>query len=144
MSAQGMTLTVLATGLQQALEKDVATGRIGFVAKEFGPNVQAWLREIAEKVTPAPQQGTVEFTGDARKLAQGIAAAAQRAGIYNGEVALSGPLLLQLLDDMAAAAKAQPQPRPPESLERRLEVCYQLALASTMPPIAQPDVPRWW
>jgi hypothetical protein len=51
---------------------------------------------------------------DAEKLAEGIANAAQRAGIYNGEVPLTGPHLLMLLDDLAsAAAPQQPSQLPP-------------------------------
>ena len=37
-------------------------------------------------------------------LADGIAKAAQRAGIYNGEVSLDGPSLLMLLENLAQAA----------------------------------------
>ena len=41
-------------------------------------------------------------------LAAAIAAAAQKAGIYNGEMPLTGPHLLQLLDDLASGPLAQP------------------------------------
>jgi hypothetical protein len=41
------------------------------------------------------------FSGEALTLARAIAGAAQRAGIYNGEVPLTGPMLLLLLDDLA-------------------------------------------
>lgn len=107
MSAQGMIRTVLATGLQQALAKDAAAGSTRFVAGEFGPNVQAWLREVAQASAAAPaERGAASatqdaFTGDAAKLAEAIAGAAKKAGIYNGQVALTGPHLLMLLDDMA-------------------------------------------
>lgn len=46
------------------------------------------------------------------KLAQAIADAAKRAGIYNGEVPLTGPQLLMLLDDLVSSvsiASSSPQ-----------------------------------
>ena len=49
MSALGVTCTVLATGLAEAVRKDEAPEAGGFdlSAGIFGPAVSAWLREVA-------------------------------------------------------------------------------------------------
>jgi hypothetical protein len=155
-----MTQTLLATGLQQALARDVAAGKIGFVAAEFGPNVRAWLRKVAEEVTPpateapAPAASAIrvyqhvadgEFAGDAFKLAEAITAAAKKAGIYNGEVALTGPMLCQLLDNMASACeqRALADVRQ-EGLEHGLQTAFQQAARATIPPMAVEQLGRWW
>lgn len=54
MSAYGMTVTVLATGLAEAVAKDQASGADGFdlAAGMFGPNVSAWLSDVAEQISP--------------------------------------------------------------------------------------------
>ena len=60
MSAYGMTLTVLCTGLVEAVAKDEAPEIGGFdlSAGMFGPNVSDWLREVATQLcaqsTPQP------------------------------------------------------------------------------------------
>jgi hypothetical protein len=41
---------------------------------------------------------------DRNLLADAIAKAAQRAGIYNGEATLTGPQLVQLCEDLASTA----------------------------------------
>lgn len=46
-----------------------------------------------------------DVSGDAKDLGAAIAQAAQRAGIYNGEVPLTGPQLVMLCDDLATAAR---------------------------------------
>lgn len=43
-----------------------------------------------------------EMHDHTEKLAQAIAQAAKKAGIYNNEVPLTGPQLLMLLDDMVS------------------------------------------
>lgn len=49
---------------------------------------------------------------DFEKLLRGIGEVTQRAGIYNGEVRLTGPLALHLLNDMANALLSGPQAVP--------------------------------
>jgi hypothetical protein len=55
MSERGMTLTVLATGLAEAVNKDEEEVRAGhpdcgfdLSAGMFGTHVSAWLREVAD------------------------------------------------------------------------------------------------
>lgn len=50
MSAQGMTLTVLCTGLVDAVVKDETpeAGGCDISAGMIGPNLSAWLREVAD------------------------------------------------------------------------------------------------
>lgn len=93
MSAAGMTRTVLATGLQQALAADAAAGKIGFTTAEYGPAVRAWLQEVAESLAAptwtqpqlAPGEAVArvyenaangEFSGHAHQLAAGLGASA--------------------------------------------------------------------
>lgn len=56
MSAYGMTLTVLANGLADAVRKDedtiVEQGGYDISAGLFGVNVSAWLREVADQISP--------------------------------------------------------------------------------------------
>ena len=53
MSAHGMTCTVLATGLAEAVLKDEHGGE-GFdlSAGLFGPHVSMWLRDVASQISP--------------------------------------------------------------------------------------------
>ena len=53
MSAHGMTCTVLATGLAEAVFKDEQGGE-GFdlSAGLFGPHVSMWLRDVASQISP--------------------------------------------------------------------------------------------
>jgi len=55
MSAYGMTLTVLCTGLAEAVLKDEApeVGGFDLSAGLFGPNVSAWLRDVAQELRAA-------------------------------------------------------------------------------------------
>lgn len=55
MSAYGITLTVLATGLAEAVAKDELPDNGGFdlSAGLFGQNVSAWLRSVAEELAAA-------------------------------------------------------------------------------------------
>jgi len=52
MSAQGMTVTVLATQLAEAVAKDETAegGGIDISAGMYGPNTSDWLREVADAV----------------------------------------------------------------------------------------------
>lgn len=52
MSAYGMTVTVLATGLADAYRKDEApeVGGFDISAGLFGPNVSDWVREVAKEI----------------------------------------------------------------------------------------------
>jgi hypothetical protein len=61
MSALGLTITVLATGLAEAVAKDdqdIADGKpdcgYDLSAGMFGPHVSAWLREVAATLCEAP------------------------------------------------------------------------------------------
>jgi hypothetical protein len=51
MSKQGMTVTVLATGLAEAIQDDEANGE-GFdiSAGMFGINLSNWIREVAQEL----------------------------------------------------------------------------------------------
>ncbi|MEJ8837640.1 hypothetical protein [Ramlibacter sp. AN1133] len=140
MSARGMMQSVLATQLAEAIAKDAAKGQIGLVAKEFGPAVRNWLKEVADAAVTATQEAA-GGRDNARTLAEGIAAAAQKAGVYNGQAALSGPHLLMLLDNMAAATL--PRGKAHADLQSLLEHHYQRALATTSP-LAPEHVMRWW
>lgn len=55
---------------------------------------------------PSADSPSASPSEDARKLAEAIARVAQELGIYNGEVGLTGPMLLQLLEDIKGAAMA--------------------------------------
>ena len=52
MSAEGMTLTVLATQLAEAVAKDETpeVGGCDLSAGMYGPSASAWLRSVAETV----------------------------------------------------------------------------------------------
>lgn len=59
------------------------------------------------------KQATPEPVGDAyhvKLLIEAIGTAAQKAGIYNGQVPLTGPLALMLVDDMATCAATRTAP----------------------------------
>ena len=57
MSAKGLTQTLLATQLAEALRKDgpAATELLSTGGTKFGPAVSAWLREVAEHITTLSQ-----------------------------------------------------------------------------------------
>lgn len=69
MSAMGMTCTVLATGLSEAATKDghLGGGVFDIAGGKFGPNVSAWLREVASELTARSPNAppTPEATADA-------------------------------------------------------------------------------
>lgn len=62
MSLKGMTLTVLATQLAEAVAKDEAHKRGGcdLSAGMYGPNVKQWLRDLADALC-APDPGDVKW-----------------------------------------------------------------------------------
>jgi hypothetical protein len=64
---------------------------------------------------------------DAQKLGAAIAGVAQRLGIYNGEVGLTGPDLLQLLADIESCA-ARPAAAPAQDAEMRNREIARLLL----------------
>lgn len=52
LGGKGMTLTVLCTGLATAVQKDEApeVGGFDLSGGMFGPNVSAWLRDVANEL----------------------------------------------------------------------------------------------
>lgn len=60
MSSYGMTLTVLATGLAEAVLKDEApeVGGFDLSAGMYGPNVSDWLRSVARQLDGDHQRDT--------------------------------------------------------------------------------------
>lgn len=53
-------------------------------------------------------RGLSKAAGERDALGRAIATAAQRAGIYNGEVGLTGPQLIQLCEDLASGFLGEP------------------------------------
>lgn len=76
---------------------------------------------------------------------RGIAASAQKAGIYNGEVALTEPMLCQLLDDMATGYETMGRAAAhQQGLEHGLQAAFQQAARATIPPMPVEQQIRWW
>lgn len=78
-----------------------------------------------------PAAATPEPVGDAyhvKLLIEAIGTAAQKAGIYNGQVPLTGPLALMLVDDMATCAATRTAPVETEPVGERWVVVRETAL----------------
>lgn len=82
-----------------------------------GDNLIYWMfvrireLEAAVALKSAPQHSS-DAPSDAEKLLEAIGNATHRAGIYNGQVPLTGPLALMLLDDLTNQALASPMASP--------------------------------
>jgi len=74
---------------------------------------RAWAKALfselfgqAADALASSQEEVERLTRERQLLAEAIAEAAHKAGIYNGEVPLTGPHLLLLADDLAEYALA--------------------------------------